>query len=295
MAPKHPHEVVVDRLNALGVERWDTAPPEQGRIRFLNGDGRVVASGCYQVVLSYGPSEQYTMGWAIGAYRAAGIPFVARTSAGEPAAVHGASREQAWARGLEVAAGIECDLLYWCSTLLVAVTEFREGDDGGPRPDLATREAGLLEARFATAEMSADLTGPEKRRIYDSLPGLGLRREMITAMAFVLEGDGGEVEVSRDDVTAADVPALISAYWKVWGWRQRTYMIHLLADQSRSELQSLWLDILRAPDDDPGTALHAAKALALARLDGDVARFDYYYGNYAETRREALRRVHEQF
>lgn len=281
----------VDRLEALGVVRWDTAPPEQGRIRFLDREGHVVASGCYQVVLSYGPGQDYTMGWNIGAYRAAGIPFVGRAVAGQPAAVEGASREHAWERGMQVAARLGCDFPYWCSTVLVAVTHFREGDDPGLRPDLPEREAWLLGARFAAGEMTADLAGPEKRQIYDSLPELGLRREMITAMAFVLEGDGPEVEFSRDDVTAADVPGLISAYWRLPAWRQRTYMIHLMADQSRPELESVWLDILRAPDDEPGTSLHAAKALALARLDGDVGRFDHYYGDDAETRREALRRT----
>src|SRR5262245_52738791 len=94
------------RLDALGVVAWDIAPPEQGRIRFMDRSGSMVAHARFRVILSYGPGDIYTMGWSIAAYRTAGIPFVGREEAGEPAVVHRASREEAWQRGQEIAAKI---------------------------------------------------------------------------------------------------------------------------------------------------------------------------------------------
>ena len=97
---------ILARLDALGVVAWDTAPPEQGRIRFQDRSGSMVAHARFRVILSYGPGDIYTMGWSIAAYRTAGIPFVGREEAGEPAVVHRASRAEAWQRGQEIAAKI---------------------------------------------------------------------------------------------------------------------------------------------------------------------------------------------
>src|SRR5215470_8092906 len=95
------------RLDALGVVAWDTAPPEQGRIRFMDRSGSMVAHARFRVILSYGPGDfGYTMGWNVAAYRTAGIPFVGREEAGEPAVVYRALREEAWQRGQKIVAKI---------------------------------------------------------------------------------------------------------------------------------------------------------------------------------------------
>jgi hypothetical protein len=279
------------RLAELGVTRWDTAPPEQGRIRFCDRSGAVVGHGRYAVVLSYGPGDRYRMAWEIAAYRAAGIPVVGRDLAGEPAAVEGASRDAAWRRGQQIADAVGCDFLYWCDSLLVAVFDFTEGRSPAPAIGDAERATALLDARMAPATIAADMTGGAKRAVYNRLPDLGLRREMVTCVVFVLEGDAAETELSRDEVTAADVPGLISTYWRLTGWKQRVCMMHLLTDQDAPELAPLWLDILRAPDDGPGTGVHAAKALALARLEGDIDRFDHYFADHDQTERAARSRL----
>lgn len=280
------------RLEALGVTGWDTAPPEQGRIRFL-ADGAVVAHARYRVILSYGPDDRYTMGWDVAAYRAAGIPFVGRDQAGEPAIVHGAGRSDAWDRGLAVARAIDCTAIYWASTLLLAIDDLVEGDERiGLAPGTGTRMAAMAAARLPAPEPALDVDGAGKRAVYDHLrASTSLRPELLDALVFVLEGDLGEIEACRAEVTADDVPELISAYWKVPAWRPRADLLHLLMDRREPELEPLWHDILAAPDRRAEDSIHQAKAVALAGLDGDPSRFDDYWLDWERTCREARRRV----
>jgi hypothetical protein len=242
------------------------------------------------VILSWIAGRGYTMAWDIAAYRTAGIPFVDREAAGEPAADRVATQEEAFQRGLRVAETIGCDFVYWCANLLVAVDGFAEGDSGAAAPDVAARVATLIEGATRPAAVDEPLHGPDKRAIHAALAGV-LRPELLEAMVFVLEGDEQEVELCRDLVGAEDVPGLISAYWRLPTWQQRVLVILLLTDRDEPILQPLWLDVLAAPDDGPETARHGAKAIALARLDGDMTGFDRYLGDHALVVREAARRT----
>ncbi len=278
-------------LDRLGVDRWDTFPPQEGRIRFLRGD-QAVASGRYQVVLSFGPGDKYTMGWAIGAYRASGIPFVERELAPGPEVVQPATRALAQQRGEQVLAGMgDAGFLYWCSTLLVIVSELREEAGVAPAVDLGERIEGVARAVGRRQEPADQpLSGPEKRALFDEIRALKLRKDVETALVFVIEADEQEVEMCRNVIGAADVDGLARVYWMLPTWPQRTCLIHLLTDQAADALRPLWQDILRAPDLKPQDGRHGAKALALARLDGDVDRFMDYFDDYPRTVVEARRR-----
>jgi hypothetical protein len=118
-------------LTGLGIARWDTFPPQSGEIKWYGADDEVVAQGKYQVILSWGPGVQYTMGWNVGAYPSMGIPYVAKEIAGEPGTVTQGERTaedvqaEAYARADEVAARMGADFAYQASTLLIAVSDFR--------------------------------------------------------------------------------------------------------------------------------------------------------------------------
>lgn len=279
------------RLDRLGVVSWDTAPPEQGRIRFLDGGGAVVAHARFRVVLSYGPGDVYTMAWDIAAYRGAGIPFVGRDKAGEPAIVRRASRDQAWQRGLEIGAAIDCQGLHWASTLLVAVDDLLEGASGVRGPREGDRLVDLASARQATRQIPLDLSPTDKHPIYEALHFAGaLRAEMLSAMVLVLEGDMAELGDIWSEVTRDDVPGFISAYWKLPAWRPRADLLYVLWRRREPELEPIWLDILGAPDRRAEDRFHLAKAIALSNLDGDPSKFDDYLYDWHLAKRESERR-----
>jgi hypothetical protein len=282
------------RLDALGVVAWDTAPPEQGRIRFLDPSGTVVAQARFRVILSYGPGDiGYTMGWNVAAYRTAGIPFVGREEAGEPAVVYRALRDEAWQRGQKIVAKIGAQGAYWAATLLLAIDDLVESAAGASSaPTEGERIAELARALFTAEELPVELDPYRKRPIYEALREAGqLRPEMVTMMVFVLEGDLNEIAVAQKEVTAGDVSGLISAYWKLPAWRPRADLIDLLKLRCEAELEPVWLDILRAPDGRAEDSIHMAKAVALARLDGDLQRWNDYWYDWPLTQREAKRRL----
>src|SRR5215813_6758194 len=171
------------RLDALGVVAWDTAPPEQGRIRFLDPSGTVVAQARFRVILSYGPGDiGYTMGWNVAAYRTAGIPFVGREEAGEPAVVYRALRDEAWQRGQKIAAKIGAQGAYWAATLLLAIDDLTEGAASvSTAPTEGQRYAELAHALLTAEELPVEIDPYHKRPVYEALRAAGqLRPEMLT-------------------------------------------------------------------------------------------------------------------
>jgi hypothetical protein len=279
------------RLDRLGVVSWDTAPPERGRIRFLDGAGAVVAHARFRVILSFGPGEAYTMAWEIAAYRSAGIPFVGRDKAGEPAGRR-ASRDEAWQRGLTVGAATGCQGIHWASTILLAVDDLVEGASDvvrGPRE--GDRLVDLVSTRLETRQLRLDLAPTDKHPIYETLHfAAALRAEMLSAMLLVLEGDMAELGDIWSEVTREDVPGFISAYWKLPAWRPRADLVYVLWRRREPELEPIWLDILGAPDRRAEDRFHLAKAIALSNLDGDPAKFDDYLYDWHLAKREAERR-----
>ena len=62
-------------LGDLGVSKWDTNPPEEGKIRWYDSSDKLLADADYKVILSVEPGAIYTMGYAIQIYTELGIPF----------------------------------------------------------------------------------------------------------------------------------------------------------------------------------------------------------------------------
>jgi hypothetical protein len=118
-----PREEARKKLTDLGVVRWDTNPPADGRIRWFDASGKEVAAGRYQVILSVGPGAKYTMGWAIPIYASMKIPFVPKVDEG-PSVADVTADAEIWQRAEAVGSAIGAEFVYNCSTLLVAVTEF---------------------------------------------------------------------------------------------------------------------------------------------------------------------------
>src|SRR5262245_19295907 len=117
---RYSQEEVSETFKRLGVKRWDTSPPENGVIQWFDESGRRVASGRYQVILSYGPGEEYTMGWAIAIYKTIGVPVVPRASEDE-IAKRDASLEAAYEHARHVGDRVGADFTYRCATIFVAV------------------------------------------------------------------------------------------------------------------------------------------------------------------------------
>jgi hypothetical protein len=134
------------------------------------------------------------------------------------------------------------------------------------------------EGTFALGPDVADVPKPElSRAVYDQLCTLGLRQEILTALVFVIEEDGQEVEMCRQDVQPDDLLGLTRAYWHLPTWAQRVCLVNLVCDHQDSVLDSLWSDILRAPVRGDGDARHYAKVIALWRMagsKGDMMDFD---------------------
>lgn len=118
-------EQAKQQLSDLGIVRWDTNPPSEGVIRWFTADGEVVAAADYQVVLSVGPGAKYTMGHAISAYGSLGIPVAPKVDE-EPVVVEDVKGDaDVWARAEAVGTAVGAEFVYQCSTLIVAVFEFR--------------------------------------------------------------------------------------------------------------------------------------------------------------------------
>jgi len=220
-------------------DRWDTFPPDQGRIELRsNTDLTPAVQGEYRVVLSFTPGNGYLRSWAIPAYARNGIPFVPRRDENESPGDPVATRDAAAAAGL-------------------------------PEPGACTLWAGdlLLEVRnLRTTEPMADPRG-----LYTHLVAMGLSDRVLETMVFVLSLDESELELSRNEVRASDLLDYIRAYAELPGWDLRCALAYVLQDQGSPELADLRQDVLRAPLGRALSIRHIAQATALAWLRGDIA------------------------
>lgn len=135
------------------------------------------------------------------------------------------------------------------------------------------------EGAAAIPAESADTPDPNLHRaVLGHLSSLGLRKDVMTALVFVIQGDEQEVELCRDTVQAEDVAGLARAYWCLPSWTQRTCLVHLVCDHGADgALSSIWSDILRAPALGDGDGRHYAKVIALWSMSGatgDMMAFD---------------------
>ncbi len=121
-------------LEEIGAKRWETAPPQAGKIAWFDEGGRKVAEGRYRVILSYGPGVEYTMAWNIGIYNQVGIPTVGKEYDEGPGKVDGADKADAWKRAIAVGEKAGAEFVYLCTWLWVAVNDFKvvgeENDKG---------------------------------------------------------------------------------------------------------------------------------------------------------------------
>lgn len=268
------------------VASWTTFPPAAGVIRFWSARSKMVATGRFRVILSYGPGEKYTMAWAIDAYRLLGIPVVPRALRTEEATYDPATREAALNHGRRIIAGSAHTFPFWAGDALLEVSYLSSPTGRAAEPG-ATPSLILLSIPF---EPVADrtLAGAEKQAVLQALEPIGFRDEVRTALIFVLENDEEELELSRNDITTRDVVPLARAYWMMPTWTQRVGVAYLLQDHgATTEVLDVWTDVLGAPDRGPDSVRHIVKAAALAWLRGDVASMDRYLDDHELVRTHA--------
>lgn len=268
------------------VASWTTFPPAGGVIRFWSADSKVLATGRFRVILSYGPSEKYIMAWAIDAYRSLGIHVVPRAFRTEAAICESATREAALAHGRRIIAGSTDAFAFWAGDALLEVSNLSRPTGeaarlGGP--------PGLIFLPIPLGPVAdRNLSGAEKRAILTALEPIGLRDEVRTALIFALENDEQELELSRNDVTARDVEPLARAYWMMPTWTQRVGVAYLLQDHgTAAEAIDVWFDLLGVPAYGPGSMRHIVTAAALGWLRGDIASMDRHLDDYELTQTHA--------
>jgi hypothetical protein len=111
-------------LGNLGASRWDTNPPEEGRIRWYNSSDKLIAEADYRVILSVGPGAMYTMGYAIRLYTELGIPYTKQVDQLPDIVSEVKSDAEVWKRAEEVGRLTDAEFTYQCGNLLVAVYNF---------------------------------------------------------------------------------------------------------------------------------------------------------------------------
>jgi len=268
------------------VASWTTFPPAAGLIHFGSADSKVLATGRFRVILSYGPGEKYTMAWAIDAYRSLGVPLVPRALRTEAATYDPATREEALAHGRRIIAESANAFAFWAGDALFEISNLSGPTGDGAR--LGGPPSLILLPIPVDPVADRTLNGAEKQAILQALEPIGLRDEVRTALIFVLENDEDELELSRNDVTASDVEPLARAYWMMPTWTQRVGVAYLLQDHgAAAEALDVWFDVLRAPDQGPDSVRHIVKAAALAWLHGDIASMDRYLDDDELTRTHA--------
>gem|GEM_PF-7007733 len=125
-------------LEKLGVTRWDFLPPEEGKIKFYNAQDVKVAEGGYQLLLSFGPGNKYTMAWAIDAYKP--FPVAERMSEDAEAVIEPALLDDAMIKAMEIGEHIQADFVYRAATIYVAVFNFEEITSGEIEEDLSRED-----------------------------------------------------------------------------------------------------------------------------------------------------------
>lgn len=113
-------------LGDLGVSKWDTNPPEEGKIRWYDSSDKLLADADYKVILSVEPGAIYTMGYAIQIYTELGIPFTEKVDELPNIVRDLKSDADVWKRAESVGEAVGADFTYQCRSLLVAVFGFRK-------------------------------------------------------------------------------------------------------------------------------------------------------------------------
>lgn len=121
-----PNKEIVQQFEALGIVKWDTNPPKEGKIKWFNTENKIIAEADYKIILSIGPGNKYTMAYDISVYETIGIPFVEKLDE-EPSVVDNVANDDAiWSRAEKVATKANAEFVYKCHTLLVAVFGFKK-------------------------------------------------------------------------------------------------------------------------------------------------------------------------
>lgn len=93
----------------------------------------------------------------------------------------------------------------------------------------------------------------------------------------ILALDAEGIESARDEVSTADVPALVRFYFELEEWPQKTAIVDLICDQHHPDMEALMIDVLRAPG--CGDWVELPKAIALGYLSEDNDQFMRYYND----------------
>ncbi|MDJ1505303.1 hypothetical protein [Xanthocytophaga agilis] len=63
-------------LEVLNIYRWSLMPIEKGIISFITKENKKVAEGNYEIILSHGPEEEFTMAYGISIYTSMNAPVI---------------------------------------------------------------------------------------------------------------------------------------------------------------------------------------------------------------------------
>lgn len=98
-------------------------------------------------------------------------------------------------------------------------------------------------------------------------------------LTLIRSGDSQKIEAARDRVSPEIMPELLTAYWSLKSWEQRTALLHPCSDHLVPEGQKVMRHYLTTPQtDDPATW---SKIVALCQLVGTCELFDPCWQNRA--------------
>jgi hypothetical protein len=124
-------------------------------------------------------------------------------------------------------------------------------------------------------------------------PDAGVRRPYVDQLLAKVKAGTVDTESERDRVKPEDLVHLAKAYAAATSWAEKTSLIEVVQDSKDPVLTDVWWDALDVPDckDD---VCWAARAIALAHLDGDLTRFTTYYEDRKACRAAVKKRLEER-
>jgi hypothetical protein len=95
-------------------------------------------------------------------------------------------------------------------------------------------------------------------------------------LGIIQRADFEAIEGARDQITKADLGALVEIYPKLTNWGQKTAWINLVQDHLDARLRPMMMDFLQTPDESLAETIELTKAIAVCHLEGDLDRFIVY-------------------
>lgn len=109
-------------LEVLNIYRWSLMPIEKGVISFITKENKKGALGDYQIILSHGPAEEFTMAWGIDMYTSLKAPVIKPLD--NCPVVQPGTLEDAEAFAFKVGEQLKYDFVLDVMTVYVGVSNF---------------------------------------------------------------------------------------------------------------------------------------------------------------------------